>query len=281
MGNIRETTGETVKTVVKVEKCGHSLSKEREPKLGGELDADGHCIQNVADIDCETINGENLNDKLDMFFADLREQFKGYALKDHEHADIKESLKKAMDQKADKDHTHPEKPHTHDIKETTGTLSLSRVEKGSQLSSLLERDLAAADHGHIDLALRIEKVEQALKALPKPEKYDDTDLRKELQTLSAALHKVKPVTHVAEVTITPVEAPSVTVKADYLIVTTAPDASVADAKGQKGAVKTTESGKRFLIRGVFASKPVQPLTFTFSTPPTLCGIGVSTENKGS
>lgn len=282
MGNIRETIGQTERTVVKVEKCGHSLSKEREPKLGGDLDVQGYDLENVNDIACKTINGEKLDLKLEGLFSSLKELMKGHALKDHEHADIKAELLKALSQKADKDHSHPEVPHTHNLKDLAGNLPLSKMERGSEVSAVLSRSLADADHSHPDLSVRLSKMEDSLKSLPAPEVFDPSAILKDIASLKTSIAKIKPVNHTAEVTITPLPAPKVTADAAYLIVSTLPaDPEVTDSKGQKGTARVTSSGKKHIVRGIFPQTPTQPLTYSFSSPPTLCGIGVSTENLPS
>lgn len=284
MGNIRETTGQIEKTVVKVEKCGHSLSKEREPKLGGDLDATGHDLQNVKDVSCETINGETLESKLQAFFSGLEALVQKMAPKDHDHAEIKASIAKVATEfiKYQPKGEYADKKHVHPISDITGTVSLSKVEQGSQLASLLTRTLSEADHSHPDLSVRLGKIEDKINNLPKPETYDDSALLKRVEVLEMKLAAKKPApAPVVNVAITPVTASKITLNASYLTVQGDPgEVTVTDAKGIEGSARVTPSGSKYVVRGMF-EKAVQPLTFTFSSPPTVCSIGVSTESKES
>lgn len=167
--------------------------------------------------------------------------------------------------------------HRHSLDDIDGSLPMSRVQGGDKILLALKTVEDLKNHDHEDLREAIKALKQYVESLPKPKEYDDSDIRNVLSGLKQLVDGLdKPVAPVVEVTVEPVTVSRVTCEADYIIVSENTDVTVQDAKGKKGSAKVTPSGSKFVVRGVFTETPSQPLTFSFPSPPTLCGIGVST-----
>lgn len=121
MGNLRsDTTGITEKTIVKVEKCGHALEKEKKPILGADLDANGHELQNIKDIHTNTINGNDtsvLALKLNVLFAGIAKIVDGCFAPAIPGEDFASSN------------------HTHDLASLSGSVTLTQGGLGTDTSS--------------------------------------------------------------------------------------------------------------------------------------------------
>lgn len=166
--------------------------------------------------------------------------------------------------------------HAHSFEEITGTIPVSRIQGGDKILLALKTLEDLKNHDHEDIREAIKALKKYVDALPKPAEYDDSELRTLISGLKDLIQKTKPVSPVVDVKIEPVSVSKVTCEAEYLIVSSGEEPTVTDAKGKKGSVKVTPSGDKYVVRAVYPEKPVQPLTFTFPSPPTLCSIGIST-----
>lgn len=169
--------------------------------------------------------------------------------------------------------------HRHSFADVDGQLPLSRVLGGDKLLLALQDLEELKAHDHKDIREAIKALKQYVDALPKPTEYDDSEIRSVLSGLKTIVEGLKVPTPTVDLHIEPVSVSRVTCEAEYLITNESPEASVKDARGVSGTVRVTPSGSKYVVRGVFKDTPSQPLTFTFSTPPTLCSIGISTEAR--
>lgn len=277
-----ETTG--VKEKILERHHHKALRDDDAPQLKVDLDGNKQSIKDLKDVELQSINGKDFEDLLQSIYRSIEDAEKRCATKGHSHPEF-EQLKAYVDRSLatliPKGSFSPA-DHTHTLGSLSGTLPISRVENGLLLLSLLGRQLADAIHSHPDLENAIADLAQKIEALPEPETFDASPLWAAINGLHAQVLAIKPVQPIVEVQITPVEAPKVTCRCEYLILDKRPEnPTVHDASGTEGKVKMTEQGGKCLARAVFAGDPVQPLTFAFTTPPTLCAIGSSTDSSTS
>lgn len=183
--NIAQTEGTEV--ITKQVPVGVELKDQRNPTLAGDLNAAGQNIKDAGDIECKTINGDNLLQIIDRSVEGIEKRAeKAYALKDHTHPEVVQ-LQKAMDLKADRDHRHPLEKHTHDLKETTGSLPLTRLEDGEKVKDLLGKELCPLQHGHPNMEKAIIALDKAVVALRDelPKKLDESTLKSLTESMDA------------------------------------------------------------------------------------------------
>lgn len=143
--NITDTTGENV--VVKNVPVRVELKDESKPSLSGSLNANGHDIVRVGNIQAEKFNGQTMDQAFDTFFGEVKKELDKLADKNHSHKEIAE-LRSVIDGKADKDHDHEPRKVPTSIEELSGTLSLAKIEGGDKLETLLARELCSSQHAH-------------------------------------------------------------------------------------------------------------------------------------
>lgn len=177
--------------IVKNVPVGVELKDQAKPTLGGPLNADGHDIVKAGNVEAKTLNGKPLEDHLETFFSSVKSGIGGFAEKDHTHAEF-ETLSGQLELKADKDHTHKLQEHTHEISSLSGTVSLSQIEAGDKLESLLARDLCSTQHTHPAYEKAIQTLDGNVKLIAKalekkigPEAIEP--LKKSLNALEDAL----------------------------------------------------------------------------------------------
>lgn len=165
MGIKRENTGTEI---VREKPVPNPLVNDQNPRLSEDLDAQGNDIRNVGNIECKTINGKNperaIQDELIKLSvaSDL-----SYAAKDHSHKEFS-----ALDKKIDKvredltpTKSFAEAAHKHALDDISGSLPLSRLEKGQRIAQLLGKDLAEASHRHPITDRAIESMQEAVGAI--------------------------------------------------------------------------------------------------------------------
>lgn len=176
------------------------------------------------------------------------------------------------------------KGHLHDLSELKGSLPISRIQDGGKLLIGLEKIKELEGHDHQDIRKDIASLEKKIESIPACVPYDDAELRNLILSIQKEAQTVRvPKSVPVEISISPVPAPSVTVKGAYIVLGADPSqVSVKDASGESGTAKITARGDKFLVRPSFGKEPVQPITYVFGPsvpPPTLCSIGTSTESE--
>lgn len=130
---------------------------------------------------------------------------KAYAQKHHYHDEVG-NLSKLIDGLIETVNTLPvyaEPKHTHSTDDIAGLIPLKKIENGSQISKLLSRTLADADHKHLSTDKALESFRNALgsmqKSLEQYQTLEDSkasqkaaesvlkDLRSELQKVAASI----------------------------------------------------------------------------------------------
>ena len=145
------------------------LEVEEHPKLGGDLDAKGHDIQNAGDVQLKTVNGKDIFS----WFYGLIDTVQGWARKtfapaDHTHSDfqiIAEANAKQTEAFIAVCSSKSSVDHSHSLHSLSGELPLSRVENGEAISALLQRDLEDKGHVHAELENKFTSITVTLAAL--------------------------------------------------------------------------------------------------------------------
>jgi hypothetical protein len=192
--NITETTGKEI--VTKQVPVGVELKDQRNPSLSGDMDARGHDLKNVGDVQAKTVNGRTIEQEVERFFDGVKREFGEFAPVKHSHPELAE-LSEAIDGKADKDHAHKLEDHTHSFSSITGTVTLDRVEHGEEISVLLSKEICPLKHSHPNLEAAIKTLDDNIKIVAKavdakvsPEAI--TGLTQSLNALEDALrHELK------------------------------------------------------------------------------------------
>lgn len=147
------TQSDTPKIVIQKEKVPAILADDATPILAGDLNAAGHGISNVKNIETETINGIDLLKAL----IDLRHELQKWASEristnKHKHAlqdlpELSNYIEVCIEQILLTKNL-PKHDHSHALKEISGDLPLSRLEKGQEIAAFIQKKFAEKEHSH-------------------------------------------------------------------------------------------------------------------------------------
>lgn len=146
-----------VKTIVQQEKIPAVLADDSSPTLSGDLNGNGKSITNLSDIQTEKINGMRLMDLITTALKDVQDwAVKHFSLRSHKHTleeigGMEEYVKQKVSE-YDGDLKYAKKQHKHDIKDVTGIMPLSIIEKGKELDQLLQKEFAPLSHTHPEIS---------------------------------------------------------------------------------------------------------------------------------
>lgn len=215
--------------------------------------------------------------------SDVDIDLSGYAKNAHTHkcsdiVDLDSTIKSYTESIKIPDN-FAEKNHTHDISSLTGKLSFTQLSDAQEVVNAIQKTKEFDRHSHPTLEKRIEKLE-GKKDPVIPEAYDDTELRDALMELENVLKKhIEECEKPVEISIEEVKASKVMAECEYIIIKGSQDVIAYDSTGKKIGVKVTSSGDKYLLRPDDTKN--QPITFTFPSPPIVCGIATSKISQSS
>lgn len=125
------------------------LRDDPSPALNTDLDAQGHDVKNVRNIECVTINGAPPGDDFDKKLKVLSDGIKGlYAERRHRHPDLDQAIDDLHERINKPQEKFAKERHEHTLKDVSGTVPLARIERGGEIQNLLRMKFAWEGHVH-------------------------------------------------------------------------------------------------------------------------------------
>lgn len=162
------------------------LVQEKNPSLGADLNAESHNIKGVNDVECKTVNGVDLEQKLTDLFGALSKLIKEKADVDHSHEDLTEKMNEVVtltgSHTIDIESLKMKQAPKPKLDELEGTIGAEQVRGFSDLiEKLNETRKAVNEHKHPSVEKAIDnlnKIVIGLQAHVEQAKKDKAELAK-------------------------------------------------------------------------------------------------------